>query len=291
MSSKSKANPAPPPFWQRDWVLLLLVTTVFLAGLGGVWAWRRPSETPENPGAALVASAGPSSGMERLKVQVVSTRPHDPGSFTQGLVLHEGSLYESAGQYGGSSLREVDPQTGAVKRRVEMPQQYFAEGLALVGDRLIQLTWQEKVAFVYDRATFEKKGEFLYDGEGWGLCHDGKRLVMSDGSDRLTFRDPATFAPAGSVNVTFSGRPAYKLNELECVDGAVYANVWGADAILRIDPETGRTTAVIEASGLLTPEEQGRADVLNGIAYDPVKKTFLLTGKYWPKMFEVKFVK
>jgi glutaminyl-peptide cyclotransferase len=291
MRAKRKVDPARPSLWQRDWVLLLLVTTVFLAGLGGVWAWRRPSETPESPGEVLVASAGPSSGMERLKVQVVSTRPHDPASFTQGLVLHEGSLYESAGQYGISSLREVDPQTGAVKRRVEVPQQYFAEGLALVGDRLIQLTWQEKVAFVYDRATFEKKGEFLYDGEGWGLCYDGKRLVMSDGSDRLTFRDPATFAPAGSVNVTFSGRPAYKLNELECVDGAVYANVWGADAILRIDPATGRTTAVIEASGLLTPEEQSRADVLNGIAWDPAKKTFLLTGKNWPKMFEVRFVK
>jgi glutamine cyclotransferase len=290
MSSVRKATPVPPPCWQRDWIVLVLVAIAFAVGLLSVWAFRRPSETPEM-GEVLAASADPSSGMERLKVEVVSTRPHDVSAYTQGLLLHEGSLYESAGQYGISSLREVDPQTGAVKRRVEVPQQYFAEGLALVGDRLILLTWQEKVAFVYDRATFEKKGEFLYDGEGWGLCHDGKRLVMSDGSDRLTFRDPATFAPTGSVNVTFSGRPAYKLNELECVDGAVYANVWGSDAILRIDPGTGRTTAVIDASGLLTPEEQSKAEVLNGIAWDPAKKTFLITGKNWPKMFEVRFVK
>lgn len=281
---------APSLLRQRDWGLLLLVTTVFLVGLGAVWAWRRPSGAPVAP-RELLAGAAPVEGMERLKVQVVSTRPHDPGAYTQGLLLHGGSLYESAGLYGVSSLREVDPKTGVVKRRVAVPQQYFAEGLALVGDRLIQLTWQEKVAFVYDLATFEKKGEFHYDGEGWGLCYDGRRLVMSDGSDRLTFRDPKTFAPTGSVNVTYSGRPAFQLNELECVDGMVYANVWGSDAILRIDPRTGRTTAVIDASGLLTPDEAARAEVLNGIAWDPAKKTFLITGKNWPKVFEVKFVK
>jgi glutamine cyclotransferase len=290
MGAQRETSPAPPPLWQRDWVLLLVVTTVFLAGLGGVWAWRRPSGESA-PGQLPAAGAAPAEGMERLKVQVVSTRPHDPGAYTQGLLLHGGSLYESAGLYGVSTLREVDPQTGAVKRKVEVPQQYFAEGLALVDNRLIQLTWQEKVAFVYDLATFEKKGEFRYDGEGWGLCYDGKRLVMSDGSDRLTFRDPATFAPTGGVNVTFSGRPAFQLNELECADGMVYANVYGSDAILRIDPQTGRTRAVIDASGLLTPDEKAKAEVLNGIAWDPAKKTFLITGKHWPKMFEVRFVK
>jgi glutamine cyclotransferase len=291
MSSRRETKPASPAplLSQRDWVLAVLLTLAFVGGLASVWAFRRPSERPD-PVEVLAAGVAP-GGMERLKVQIVSTRPHDPSAYTQGLLLHGGSLYESAGLYGASSLREVDPRTGAVKRRVDLPQQYFAEGLALVGDRLFQLTWQEKVAFVYDRATFEKKGELRYDGEGWGLCYDGRRLVMSDGSDRLTFRDPATFAPTGGVNVTFSGRPAFQLNELECVDGAVYANIYGSDAILRIDPKTGRTTAVIDAANLLTPEQRSRVDVLNGIAWDPEKKTFLITGKYWPKMFEVRFVK
>ena len=217
-------------------------------------------------------------------------RPHDPTAYTQGLVWDHGTLYESAGLYARSSLRQVDPRTGKVLRRVDLAPGFFAEGLALAGNRLLQLTWKEGVAFQYDARTFERTGEFHYEGEGWGLCDDGRRLVMSDGSDHLGFRDRQTFALLGGVDVHLDGRPATQLNELECVDGAIYANVWRTDDILRIDPTSGRVTAVIDAGGLLDAGAQAEADVLNGIAYDPEKKTFYITGKLWPKMFEVVFV-
>lgn len=230
-------------------------------------------------------------GPERLKIKVVSTRPHDHSAYTQGLLLHEGSLYESAGQYGVSSLRQVDPATGEVRRRIDLPSQYFAEGLARVGDRLIQLTWQEGVAFVYRLSDFEKLSELRYTGEGWGLCYDGARLIQSDGSDRLFFRDPETFASMGEIAVRMNGSPVRQLNELECVDGAVYANIYMTEDIVRIDPATGEVTAIIDASGLLGPSDyQAGAEVLNGIAYDPAKKTFLITGKNWPTLFEVELV-
>jgi len=287
------------PSLHRRWdqlasVRLTAIGIVVLA-LASFKAWSYfhpvPPPEPEAPVAAqAVAPASVPAPLERLKVQVVSVRPHDPEAFTQGLLLHGGSLYESAGNYGKSSLREVDPKTGAVKRKVAVPAEYFAEGLALVDDRLIQITWKEEKALIYDRADFKPVGELRYDGEGWGLCWDGARIVMSDGSDRLTFRDPKTFATLSTLNVTREGKPVPELNELECVDGLVYANVWQTDEILRIDPKDGRVTAVIDAAGLLTPEERQKADVLNGIAWDPAAKTFLITGKLWPKMFEVRFV-
>jgi len=230
-------------------------------------------------------------GPQRLMVKVISTRPHDTSAYTQGLVWHEGQLYESAGLYGESSLRQVDPATGEVRRRVDLPPQYFAEGLAWVGDRLIQITWQEGVALVYRVSDFQKVGELRYTGEGWGLCHDGARLVMSDGSDRLTFRDPETFAAVGEVRVRMVGAPVGQLNELECVDGAVYANIYQTEDIVRVDPATGEVTAVIDASGLLAAADyQAGAEVLNGIAWMPETKRFLITGKRWPLMFEVELV-
>jgi glutaminyl-peptide cyclotransferase len=176
---------------------------------------------------------------------------------------------------------------------VKVPGQYFAEGLALVDDRLIQITWREQKALVYNLADFKPAGELSYEGEGWGLCWDGSRLVMSNGSDRLTFRDPKTFATLGEVKVfrpDRMGEEVAELNELECVDGLIYANIWHSDEILRIDPKDGRVTGVIDASGLLTPEERQGTDVLNGIAWDPEHKDFLITGKLWPKLFEVKLV-
>lgn len=250
-----------------------------------------PAPEPRAEPAATAAVPAPATEREpeRLRVEVLSTRPHDAQAYTQGLLWHGGRLYESTGNYGSSSLREVDPETGEVRRSLPVPPQYFAEGLARVDDRLIQLTWREGVAFVYSLATFEERGQLPYSGEGWGLCHDGRRLVMSDGSDRLTFRDPATFESQGAVNVTLAGQPVFNLNELECVDGAVWANVWQTDEIVRIDPAGGQVTAVIDASGLLAPEERRSADVLNGIAWVPETKTFLITGKFWPKMFEVRF--
>ena len=242
-------------------------------------------------GAPPPAPAPAPSGPQRLTVKVISTRPHDTSAYTQGLVLHEGQLYESAGMYGQSSLRQVDPATGEVRRRVDLPQQYFAEGLARVGDRLIQITWKEGVALVYRLSDFQKTGELRYTGEGWGLCYDGARLVMSDGSDRLVFRDPETFAPVGEVRVRMGGAPVRQLNELECADGAVYANVYQTEDIVRIDPATGEVTAVIDASGLLSAADyRAGAEVLNGIAWMPETRRFLITGKNWPLMFEVELV-
>lgn len=247
--------------------------------------------SPPGQGAPAPTPTPTPSGPQRLRVKVIATRPHDTSAYTQGLVWHEGQLYESAGLYGQSSLRQVDPATGEVRRRVDLPQQFFAEGLARVGDRLIQITWNEGTALVYRLSDFQKTGELRYAGEGWGLCYDGARLVMSDGSDRLVFRDPETFAPVGEVRVRMGGAPVSQLNELECADGAVYANVYQTEDIVRIDPATGEVTAVIDASGLLTAADyQSGAEVLNGIAWMPETKRFLITGKRWPLMFEVELV-
>ena len=227
---------------------------------------------------------------ESLHTQVIHTYPHDAQAYTQGLLLHSGKLYESAGRYRVSDLREVEPTTGRVIRSVRLADNYFGEGLALVGERLIQLTWMEHVALQYDRATFAPLGQFTYTTEGWGVCYDGRRLIMSDGSNTLYFRDPTSFAVIGQVSVTLAGQPRTALNELECVGDAVFANIWRTDTIVKINPRSGVVTAVIDASGLLTTAERARSDVLNGIAYDAGHGTFLITGKLWPKLFEVQFV-
>lgn len=236
------------------------------------------------------ASATASRTMERLRVEVVESYPHDPEAFTQGLVLSGGRLFESTGLVGKSSLREVDVKSGRVLRKVEVPAPYFAEGLALVGSTLFQLTWQNGQAFTYDAASFARNGQFDYTGEGWGLCHDGRDMVMSDGSSRLTFRGTETFRPVREVVVRMNGAPLERLNELECVGPDVYANVWMTDTIVRIDAMSGEVTAAIDASGLLAPQERLGVDVLNGIAYDPSDGSFLLTGKLWPRLFRVRFV-
>jgi glutaminyl-peptide cyclotransferase len=274
----------------------IVIMSVVALTLLTLWLRRLPPPAPPRPPASPAQPApapAPPKPPERLKVKVLATHPHDPQAYTQGLLWHEGKLYESAGQYGASSLREVNPATGEVLRFVPVDPSIFAEGLALVGDRLIQLSWKEDKAFVYGLAKLDPRGTFDYTGEGWGLCYDGKKLIMSDGSDRLTFRDPNTFTPVGGVNVSDDSGPVLNLNELECVDGAVYANVWQTDRILRIDPESGRVAAEIDASGLLgllSSAERAKAEVLNGIAWRPDTKTFYITGKYWPKMFEVQFV-
>ncbi len=230
-------------------------------------------------------------GTERLRVQIVQAYPHDPGAFTQGLVLAGGRLFESTGLEGRSSLREVDLATGRVVRQRDVAAPVFAEGLALVGARLFQITWKHETAYTYDRDTFKPGPSFPYTGEGWGLCHDGQDLVMSDGSARLTFRGPETFRVVREVIVREAGQPVEQLNELECVGPHVFANVWMTDRIVRIDPKSGAVTATIDAANLLSPAERYGTDVLNGIAHDPATDTFLITGKLWPKIFRVRFVR
>jgi glutaminyl-peptide cyclotransferase len=223
---------------------------------------------------------------------VIESYPHDPAAFTQGLLIKGGWLYESTGLYGESSLREIELITGEVLRRVELADDYFAEGLALVDDRLIQLTWTSGVAFVYDFATFEQIDTYTYDTQGWGLCYDGESLYMSDGSSTLFRRDPQGFELIEEIPVTREGVPVANLNELECVGEYVYANVWYSDEIMQIEKRSGVVTAVIDASGLLTLEEQmalASGAVLNGIAYDAERDLFLLTGKLWPRLFAVRF--
>ncbi len=236
--------------------------------------------------------AATATDVERLRVEVVESHPHDTGAFTQGLELRGEALYESAGRYGESDARIVEPETGAVERRAELPDSAFGEGLTLAGDTVWQLTWREETAIRRDAETLEETGRADYSGEGWGLCHDreGDRLVMSDGSAELTFRDPETFAPLSSTRVTFGGEPLERINELECADGAVWANVWPTDEIVRIDPESGEVEAVVDASGLLSESERSQADVLNGIAVVPGSDTFLVTGKLWPRIFLVRFI-
>ena len=241
---------------------------------------------------AVAASSPPAiEPVVALEWEVVSRRAHDSNAFTQGLQLDAaGRLFESTGGYGDSTLRELDPQSGQVERSLALPDDWFAEGLTIVGDDLLQLTWKSGVAIARDADTFESREFHLYDGEGWGLCFDGERLVMSDGSDRLTFRDAATFEVIGSVGVSLHGQPLRQLNELECVDGSVWANVWYSDDIVRIDPADGRVTGVLDLTGIIEPHPASTdsSAVLNGIAWDAAAGTFLVTGKDWPELIEIR---
>ena len=256
-------------------LLGLGLATVLFGGMGGCAG--EPAATPGRPAAVL-------------RPQVLAELPHDPTAFTQGLELGpDGALYEGTGLAGASQLREIDPATGAVRRAVPLPDGLFGEGITVVGDRIWQLSWRDGVALEWDRTRFTLLREVPVAGEGWGLCHDAARLVRSDGTDRLHFHDPASFAETGSIRVTLDGAPVTELNELECVDGQVWANVWQTDRIVRIDPADGVVTAVVDAGGLLEPARRAGADVLNGIAALGFDE-FLLTGKYWPAAFRVRFV-
>lgn len=246
-------------------------------------------------GAALALLAQrPSSARpappQALRVQVIRSFPHDRGAFTQGLALHAGKLYESTGLVGQSSLRRIDLASGAVEAQVALDRELFGEGLAVAADQLVQLTWKRGRALLWSLDRLAPAGELRYTGDGWGLCFDGRRFVMSDGSDRLVRRDLRTFERVGTIAVRSPSGPVRQLNELECVGDAIYANVWQTSRIARIDAHTGQVTAWIDASGLLTAEEARAADVLNGIAYVPSSGHFVLTGKFWPWAFEVAFV-
>jgi glutaminyl-peptide cyclotransferase len=224
-----------------------------------------------------------------LDYSIVRIYPHDPDAFTQGLLFHDGALYESTGRNGFSSLRTVKLETGEVLRKVDVPEMYFAEGLALAGSRLVQLTWQAQTGFVYDLATFARLGTFDYKGEGWGLTTDGARLIMSDGTPELRFLDAQTLKETGRITVRDAGVPVKDLNELEMIDGAVFANVWMTPRIVRIDPKTGVVTGHLDLDRIVPRPVAGQAiDVLNGIAWDAQGKRLFITGKLWPSLYELK---
>jgi glutaminyl-peptide cyclotransferase len=222
--------------------------------------------------------------------KVVRSYPHDRQAFTQGLVYLDGVLYEGTGLKGQSGIRKVQLETGQVLQHRALDPKYFGEGIAVWGKTVVQLTWQSEVGFVYDLGTFAPQKTFGYRGEGWGLTHDGKRLIMSDGSPDLRFLDPQTFAEAGRLTVRDGGAPVEDLNELEYVRGEIFANVWQKHRIARISLKTGRVTGWIDLSGLLSPAESAGVDVLNGIAYDPAGDRLFVTGKLWPRLFEIKIV-
>jgi glutaminyl-peptide cyclotransferase len=235
-------------------------------------------------GYARQRQSAPSYGFK-----LVATFPHDPSAFTQGLVFADGELYESTGLQGESSLRRVELSTGRVLQQIKVGNEHFAEGLALVGDALVQLTWQSKLGFVYDRKTFVQRRTFTYPTEGWGIAYDGaSRLVMSDGSARLFYLEPKTLAVTRTLTVRDAGTPIDRLNELEFVDDEIWANVWTTDRIVRIAPSTGDVTGWI-ALDTLWPRNERRppADVMNGIAYDKGLRRIFVTGKKWPSLYQI----
>ena len=222
--------------------------------------------------------------------RVVHVFPHDSEAFTQGLVYLDGLFYEGTGLNGRSTIRKVKIETGQVMQLHKLDSQYFGEGIAILNDTLFQLTWQSGIAFLYDRTTFTRTGTFSYTGEGWGLTHDGRRLIVSDGTATLRFIDPASHKEISRLAVRDGGKPVLNLNELEYIKGEVFANVWQTDRIARISPKTGEVTGWIDLKGLLPASEQAPDAVLNGIAYDAAGDRLFITGKLWPKVFEIRIV-
>ena len=244
---------------------------------------------PAAPAPAQAPSAPASTPVPEYTYQIVGTYPHDPGAFTQGLVYLKGVLFETTGLNGRSSLRRVELQTGRVLQKTDLPSEYFGEGMTVLGDRIYQVTWQNHRGFVYDLSNFTVENTFAYTGEGWGLTTDGQTLILSDGTHTLRFLDPVTFKVLRTVAVFDRGQPLRNLNELENVRGEIYANVWQTNTVVRIDPATGRLLGTVDFSGLLSPADyRGRPDVLNGIAYDAAGDRLFVTGKFWPKLFEVR---
>ena len=254
-------------------IVLLIVGGVFLFGIGG--DDQRVTFSEE--------------GQIRYDYEIVNTYPHDPSAFTQGLIYRDGYLFESTGLYGGSSLRKVRLKTGEVVQRKAIRSDYFGEGLTDWEDQLVQLTWKSNIGFVYDAQTFDLKKTFRYSGEGWGLTHDNERLIMSDGTSSLRFLDPETMRETGRLEVTDNGSPVSMLNELEMVRGQILANVWNTHEIVIISPQSGRVNGRISLVGLLEKHKMSKeVGVMNGIAYDPEKDRLFVTGKRWPKLFEIR---
>ena len=234
---------------------------------------------------------GDSDAIPVYTYNIVNTYPHDRSAFTQGLVFEDGFLYEGTGLYGQSTLRRVELETGDILQIRGLPDQFFGEGITVYGNEIIQLTWQSNVGFVYDKNSFDLLQQFNYSTEGWGITHDGERLIMSDGTSKLHFLDPQTFEEIGQLAVFDDNGPVTRLNELEYVQGEIYANVWQTDRIARISPATGRVVGWIDLEGILTAEDRSEpVDVLNGIAYDADTDRLFVTGKLWPKLFEIDLI-
>jgi glutamine cyclotransferase len=244
--------------------------------------------------AALIVLTGTAHAALPVYGYVIkNTYPHDPGAFTEGLFFRDGQLYESTGQKGQSTVRKVDLKSGKVLQKKELAAEYFGEGSTAVGDTIVNLTWQTNVGFIFDAKTFALKGRFNYKGEGWGLAGDARHVYMSDGTADIRVLDPKTLAEQSRIHVTAEGKPITQLNELEVVDGQLFANVWGTDVIARIDPASGNVVGWIDLTGLLPPAQRGTTSVdavLNGIAYEPKGRRLFVTGKLWPKLFEIELV-
>lgn len=242
--------------------------------------------------AFLITACGPAATQDdggTWVPEVVARYPHDPNAFTQGLIFRDGYLYESTGRRGQSSLRKVDVSTGRVEQFRPLAPEYFGEGLTEFDGRLIQITWESGVGFVYDLSDFSVLERFRYEGEGWGLTHDGDQLIMSDGTSTLRFLDPNDFSLVRQVDVTFEGMPVGNLNELEYIDGLVWANIWLEEVVARIDPASGEVRGWIDLSALYPAALRDSDAVVNGIAYDEANDRIIVTGKLWPAVFEISF--
>jgi glutamine cyclotransferase len=264
----------------RLFVLCILGLSVLLAVASG-FSCSNSSESPvpSNSDATIYT------------YNVVNTYPHDRTAFTQGLVFEDDVLYEGTGQYGHSTLRRVELETGDILQIRELSDEFFGEGITIYGNEVIQITWQNNVGFVYDKNSFELLQQFNYTTEGWGITHDGTRLIMSDGTSTLRFLDPQTFEEIGQIEVYDNDTPIARLNELEYIQGEIYANVWREDWIVRIEPDTGQVVGWVDLRGLLTAEDRTEpVDVLNGIAYDAEADRLFVTGKWWPKLFEIELI-
>lgn len=253
----------------------LIVVVLLVGGFGGVAAW------------ALARERAP----RVHRYEIVNEYAHDPQAYCQGLVFEDGFFYEGTGQYGKSTLRKVDVESGRVLQQVALNRKLFGEGIAIWNDQIIQLTWRARFGIVYDKQTFAEIKRFPIRGEGWGLTHDTQHLIVSDGSSTLRFLDPITYKVVRRVAVHSQGRPIKDLNELEFVEGEILANVWMTEAIARIDPQSGQVAGWIDLRGLTPPAAQRNQDaVLNGIAYDTAQHRLFVTGKHWPKLFEIRIV-
>jgi glutamine cyclotransferase len=265
---------------------VLLIGLLLLAGAALACSSSESEHPLPTPSPSLTTAAISYYGYE-----VVHAYPHDPGAWTEGLVYKDGFLYEGTGLKGHSSLRKVELETGKVLQEVDLAAQYYGEGIAIYGQKIVQLTWQQHVGFVYDKNSFALLREFDYPTEGWGITYDGERLIMSDGTSTLHYLDPETFKEIGSVQVFDDSGLVVNLNELEYVNGEIYANVWLTDCIAMIDPQTGRVLGWIDLTGLLSAADLSQpVNVLNGIAYDVQHDRLFVTGKLWPKLFEIRLV-